>query len=334
MKLHLFCLILQESRHKTYQPKSMRPKVSIILPVKDREKLLPRCLGSIYGQTYRPLEVIIVDNGSTDGTLAEAQNWAKLHTEASFEVKVATERKPGACAARNRGLSDASGEFTLFFDSDDTMRPRLTELAMGEFIDSPDTDIVCWRAEIHQLDGTTRRPSFNPGRPLEDHLVNALLRTQGYMARTADFKAAGGWDESLPGWNDWELGVRLLLRKPKVRALADCLVDIYAQEDSITGKSFSSKAGRWEKSLEAVRRDIEKSDHPDKGRLLHIVTYRETILAAHYAKEGSPQLANKLKGKALNDASLSLTDKILLETAYHYTRHGGRGAWHLLRHFL
>lgn len=312
----------------------MKPKVSVIIPVKDRKALLLRSLNSVKEQTYRPLEVIIVDNGSTDGSLEQAQSWGKQCSDTLFEVKVLSESKPGACAARNRGLREASGEFTLFFDSDDTMRPSLIDRAAAEFINRPGSDIVCWRVEIHQLDGSVRRPSFNPKNPMEDHLVNALLRTQGYMTRTGTFIAAGGWDEELPGWNDWELGMRILLKNPKVSAIQDSLADIYAQEESITGKNFSSKAGRWEKSLNTVKSDIEKSDHPDKSRLRRIVSYRETILAAHYAKEGDSRLANNLRRKVSHEKHLSWSHKIILKAAYHYTRFGGRGAWHLLRHFL
>lgn len=316
----------------------MNPLVSVIVPVKNRERLLLRSLESIKGQTYRPLEVIVVDNGSTDDTLRVAQEWGNANSGTDFKVMILSESKPGVCAARNRGLSQATGKLTVFFDSDDTMRPQLIECAVEEFKKSENTDIVCWKVDIHQLDGTLRQPPFNPDKPLEDHLVNALLRTQGYMAHTEDFRKAGGWNENLMGWNDWELGVRMLLRSDKVVGINEVLVDVYSLEDSITGKDFSSKAGRWEKAIDAVRKDIEGSGHADKSRLLTIVAYREIILAAHYAKEGRADLAETLKGKVLANGNggvkLSLKDKCLLRLAYSYTKRGGRGAWRILRHVL
>ena len=312
----------------------MKPKVSVIVPVKDRRQLLLRCVGSVLGQSYRPLQLIIVDNGSGDGSAEAAREWAVAHSSEDFAVEVLSEPKPGACAARNRGLKAANGEFTFFFDSDDTMRPRLIELAMAEFDKDPNIDIVCWKADIHQLDGSVRQPAFNPGNPLEDHLVNALLRTQGYIARTDTFREAGGWNEDLPGWNDWELGARLLLGNLKVAAINESLVDIYSQPESITGRNFSSKAGCWEKSLAAVATDIERSGRSDNERMLRIVSYRRIILAAHYAKEGSAELAQNLKRETLKDDSLTSLHKMLLNFAYHYTQKGGRGAWHFLRYFL
>ena len=317
----------------------MKPLVSVIVPVKDRRNLLLRCLDSIKRQTYRPLEVLVVDNGSSDGTPEAVQCWGIRNSTKDFRVKVLFESTPGACAARNKGLNQAMGQLTVFFDSDDTMRENLVNRAVEVFTKSPETDVVCWKVDIHQLDGSLRQPPFNPHRAMEDHLVNAILRTQGYMARTGLFRSVGGWDEDLKGWNDWELGVRILLTHPKVVGVDETLVDVYSQEDSITGKDFSSKAGRWEKSLDAVRQDIMESDTPDKGHLLRIVSYREIILAAHYAREGSQELARRLLTDSLADRpdskhTLSLKDKLLLRLAYGYTRKGGRGAWRLLRFLL
>ncbi len=319
----------------------VNPTVSVIVPVKNRKSLLLRCLDSIRRQSYRPLEVLVVDNGSTDDTLEVAQKWSDENSGQGFAVKVLSEPKPGACAARNLGLRNATGEYTIFFDSDDAMRPDLVNRAVAEFEKDKDVDIVCWRVDIHQLDGTVRQPPFNPQRALEDHMVNALLRTQGYIARTEAFRKAGGWNEDLMGWNDWELGVRMLLNNLKVMGINEVLVDVYSQADSITGKNFSSKAGCWEKSLEAVREDIEKCSHPEKSRLLGIVSYREIILAAHYAKEGEMQLANDLKNVALRHISAqqgkglgSFKDRQLLSFAYEYTHRGGRGAWRMMRHLL
>lgn len=311
----------------------MKPKVSVIIPVLNRKELLLRCLDSIERQDYRPLELIIVDNGSTDGTPEVAMKWRIDHSLPDLEVKVVSETKAGACAARNRGLSVASGEFALFFDSDDTMRTDLISRAIREFEKAPETEIVCWRCDLHQLDGTIRRPPFNPKDAMESHLIHALLRTQGYMARTESFRVSGGWNESLPGWNDWELGVRMLIGNPNIVGINEVLVDVFAQTVSITGSNFSSKAGCWEKSLAAVRHDIETSNRSDKKRLLAIVGYREVILAAHYAKEGRMDLAKQLKEKAIKHQPTRFQG-LLLSAVFHYTKHGGRGAWKIVGRFL
>lgn len=316
----------------------MKPTVSIIIPVLNRKDLLLRCLESVVKQTYRPLEVIISDNGSTDGTPETAKEWATQHSTPDFNIKIVSESKPGACAARNHGLSCATGDYILHFDSDDTMRPQLTDRAIREFENNPDADIVCWQCEIHLLDGSIKKPPFNPHNALEDHLINCLLRTQGFMIRANLICNVGGWNDTLPGWNDWELGVRLLLENPKIIGINEVLVDIFCQEKSITGTKFSAQPGRWEKSLNTVREDIENSDIKDKNRLLRIVNYREIILAAHYGKEGKKELATTLRQKTLaklpSGRFQDTLHKVLLNFAYYYTKQGGRGAWRIIRSLM
>lgn len=317
-------------------------KVSIIIPVYNRKELLARTLSSVAKQTWRPLEVIIVDNGSDDGTYEYALEWRDANSVEGLHVEVMREERRGACYARNTGLCAATGRFTLFFDSDDTMRPTLVERAVNGFRDHPEAEIVCWKCLIHTLDGKSKVAPFYPDRGMECHLVHALLRTHGYMAPTELFRKAGGWNEILPCWNDWELGVRMLLavgvsgreRRGKIAGVPEILADIYPQKDSITGDSFSRKVGLWERSLEAVRQTISASRSENKRGMLQTVAYRGMILAACYKKESRPDLAADLLNGMSDDRSLSLMAKIVMRLLYHYTASGGRGAWRIARLFL
>ena len=277
-------------------------RVTVVVPVYNRERLLKRCLDSIAGQDWPDMEVIVVDNASADASMDVALDWARHHRNNHMSVKVISERKRGACAARNKGLACASGEFVIFFDSDDAMRPGLVRSAMDVFRKDERIDIVCWPCCIHQLDGTLRIPPFHPERPFESHMIHTLLRPQGYMARKQVFIFAGGWNETLPGWNDWEFGVRILLNDFRIGYVNDVLADIYAQDESISGSDFSSKAGVWEKSLDAAKVAVSGSWQKDKvkRRLLRVIAYREIILAAHYSREGSRLLSENLKSKAFS----------------------------------
>lgn len=306
--------------------------VSVIIPVLNREKLVSRCLESVRTQTYRPLEVIVVDNGSTDKTLESVSNWiTSLPGDENISASLLSEPSPGACQARNKGLKNATGEFVIFFDSDDEMMPQLVESAVNGFKKNPETDIVTWKCNINLLDGGKKIPSFNISDPMGNHLIHALLRPQGYMGRRKIFEEAGGWNESLSGWNDWELGVRLLLRNPKVTGIPEVMAQIHAQEDSITGTCFHNKEGVWEKSLEAVRKAVKESTHKDKKNILKTLDYREVILAAIYYRERYLSGAKSLKSGLMKH--VAGIDRLLLNFAYHYTRLGGRGAWLLIKPF-
>ena len=93
----------------------MTPLVSVVVPVWNVERLLPRCLDSLVAQTHRPLEVIVVDDGSTDGSRDVMLAYHEKHPE----VHVVTQRHRGIGPARNAGLSVAQGEYVFFVDADD-----------------------------------------------------------------------------------------------------------------------------------------------------------------------------------------------------------------------
>ncbi|MEM6770898.1 MAG: glycosyltransferase family A protein, partial [Bacteroidota bacterium] len=106
---------------------SIQPSVSIVIPVRNGAHFLPRAVASALGQQHRPLEVIVVDNNSTDTTAEVLATLAKAHPE----VKATSCSTPGAAAARNRGLREAQGDWVQFLDVDDTLYPEkvATQLA-------------------------------------------------------------------------------------------------------------------------------------------------------------------------------------------------------------
>ena len=99
--------------------------VSIVVPVYNTEEYLDRCLKSITAQTYRRLEILLVDDGSSDGSGALCERWA----EADERIRVFHKRNAGAGMARNTGIDAARGEYICFFDSDDCVARDVIEKA-------------------------------------------------------------------------------------------------------------------------------------------------------------------------------------------------------------
>lgn len=309
----------------------MRPTISIVIPVYNRQELILRCLDSIAMQSYPPLEIIVVDNGSTDATCLTVIDWIEKQ-KAKKKYRLLIEDKRGATFARQKGLDNAVGDFVLFFDSDDVMNPDLIEKVTNKIMTSPDLDLVCWRCRIHQLDNSVRIPLFQPQKPIENHLIHSLLRTQGYVLKKDFLLKSGGWKKNLPVWNDLELGLRILLLRPKIKYIEEILVDVYAQKNSITGENFTSKEGEWETSLEEMRETVANSQYLDKERILRILNYRKAILAAHYKREGNKTSAKKLMTEV--SEKIKFREKLILKISYLYTAAGLRGAWHIARLFL
>ena len=95
------------------------PLISVIIPVYNVEAYLPRCLDSVIQNTYRNLEIICVDDGSTDGSPEILRDYAQRDAR----ITVITKENGGVSSARNAGLDRATGEFVAFIDSDDFVHP-------------------------------------------------------------------------------------------------------------------------------------------------------------------------------------------------------------------
>ncbi len=113
----------------------MTPKVSVIIPVYNVEQYLPRCLDSVVNQTLKEIEIICVNDGSTDGSLAILQNYA----EKDQRIKIIDKENEGQSVARNIAVKNAKGKFIAFVDSDDWLEINMCEnlytKASGENLD-------------------------------------------------------------------------------------------------------------------------------------------------------------------------------------------------------
>lgn len=106
---------------------------SIILPVFNRGALVVEALNSINAQTYRPIELIIVDDGSTDNTKEVIQKWIEEEKEEGITAKYIYQSNSGPSEARNRGIKEISGQYVQFFDSDDVLYPERLSILVDTF---------------------------------------------------------------------------------------------------------------------------------------------------------------------------------------------------------
>ncbi len=102
-------------------------KISIVVPIYNAEKYLDRCIQSILNQSYKDLEIILIDDGSTDSSNKICNNYQKRDNR----IKFISQKNEGVSAARNRGISEATGEFIGFVDSDDYIQPNMYETLYG-----------------------------------------------------------------------------------------------------------------------------------------------------------------------------------------------------------
>ncbi len=275
-------------------------KVSIIIPVYNRAGIVPRTLKTVLEQTHRPLQVVLVDNNSTDDSLVVLNQFKIDNNAPDFEVVVTQERQQTASAARNRGMQLATGDYLMFFDSDDLMDRRLVQKYVDAFESAPQrADIIITRR--NQIDDTgekTAMPLYKKDL-IANHILHSVLATQAFCARY-DFIKNIEWNNSISHWNDFEYGLRLLLAKPVIGYLeGKPRVDvIYGGEKSITGTNFSVNHGKWEISLRYMVLDIKNSSLLNKQRYYDLLYYRLLVLGAQYQREGHPELAKPAVQKA------------------------------------
>ncbi len=214
-----------------------QPLVSVILPTFNRAALLPLAIQSILDQTYEKFELILVDDGSTDDTEQIVQSFSDSRIR-----YLHLENNVGSSAARNRGIEIAHGDLLAFEDSDDRWLPDKLAIQVRALEQSPATVGVCVCSYQHLKSGKTRRVVHSEekisGQDVIDHLLLGFsYGTQTLLIRKETFAVTGGFDESLPRRQDWELCLRLAAHTSFV-FISDVLVDIFHTEDSITVDPF------------------------------------------------------------------------------------------------
>lgn len=318
------------SRRRFTDMKPFSP-ITIVIPVYNRAGIVKRTLDSVAAQTFRPLSLVIVDNGSTDDTLQVLDRWKRENTDNSLSVKILSEPKPGVCNARNRGLEETDSPYLMYFDSDDVMSPGHVERAMSLFRNNPDADIVGWDVDCVTLTGRHRRLIFAPDDYLFNHIFHASLSTQRYACRTELFRRVGGWDSSVFGWNDYELGIRILLTNPKIIfAGKERTVTVHNQTVSITGTAFSRSPEKWEHSLDMCMKHLSEAGNADAVKWIEIVRAK---LAGHYRKEGHPEEGDRLINEVLRRSS-GWYFRAFIRFVYRFVACGGRGVAILVKLFM
>ncbi|NNF00564.1 MAG: glycosyltransferase family 2 protein [Pyrinomonadaceae bacterium] len=124
------------------------PLVSVVIPFRNREEFLNDAIESIKAQTYKNWELILVDDGSTDGSLKIAQEFADQHPEKIFLLYHPGNVHKGAGATRNLGFRDSNGEYVTFLDSDDVLLPEALEMEIAAFRKYPGAEAVCGKLQF------------------------------------------------------------------------------------------------------------------------------------------------------------------------------------------
>ena len=187
------------------------PSVSAILPVFNGRRFLLNAVRSVLAQTLPPCELIVVDDGSTDGSLSELEGLS-----APFPIRVLRQDNAGQSAARNLAARQAEGEYLAFLDQDDQWHPRHLEQLVEPLEADPavgwaysDFDEIDFEGNLVTRAFLCQQGVKNPKRTIFECVASDLMvLPSASLVRRSAFEQAGGFDEVLSGYEDDDLFVR------------------------------------------------------------------------------------------------------------------------------
>ena len=188
-------------------------RISVVIPVHNRSRLLARALCSVARQSYPPLEVLVVDDGSSDDPQAIQHMWHKAYP--TLPLRWFSIRQRGVSQARNVGIEQARGEWIALLDSDDTWLPHKLQLQATYLQHNPQLQIVHGE-EIWLRNGVRVNPRKSHrksgGNIFFACLARCLISPSAVLLKKSLFAQVGLFAEDLPVCEDYDLWLRITAR--------------------------------------------------------------------------------------------------------------------------
>jgi glycosyltransferase involved in cell wall biosynthesis len=276
------------------QQGQMSPRVSVIIPSYNTAPLIAACLDSVFAQTFRDFEAIVVNDGSPD--TPELERVLQPYLDRIVYIKQPNKRAAGA---RNTGIAKARGEFLAFLDSDDQWLPHHLESQMKQF--EADPTLALAYANSLLIGDPTRQTEFMTRCPSEgkanfESLVveRCQIPIATVVVRKAAIVKAGGFDESLARCDDYDMWLRTAFHGGKIAYTRQVQAHMAIGRPGALGQSSA-------KMSEAYWRILQKADQnlPLNEAQRKLVREREAEIRARYLiEEGKNDLSVRNFAKA------------------------------------
>lgn len=254
------------------------PLVSAIIPTHNRAKILPAAIESVLAQTYKNIEIIIIDDGSKDDTKEIIDDYRQRF---SNFIYLRHEIARGACAARNSGIKAASGEFIAGLDDDDEWLPERIEKMLEKYSD----EYAFVYSESFNRQGNKNRIEKRPPFVTFEEMIKGrnLAGTQ-VLVRKNIIMEAGGFDERLPASQDYDMWLRILEIYPKAIGVNIPLMVRHTSDrvNRISSNKWSKFRGRfkvYKKHKHRMSRDLRRSRLYKIRKILHPRPTLKTVLS-------------------------------------------------------
>jgi glycosyltransferase involved in cell wall biosynthesis len=241
------------------------PLVSVIIPAYNASRFIGEALNSVTTQTYSNLDIIVIDDGSTDQTLETVENYSQR----DVRIRVISQTNRGVSFTRNRGVELANSDLIAFLDSDDRWLPdKLTRQV--EFMTAHPEVAVCFgRVAFMRFDGTmTQQRSSGRLTGLKpEHLLyeNPTVTTSNWMIRRDIFQKFGGFDLTMNYSEDLDYLLRIMLGGDhKIEGINDVLM-CYRTNDSGLSSDLAKMEAGWNQMIEKAKKynaDLVQQHYP------------------------------------------------------------------------
>src|SRR3989338_3544903 len=247
------------------------PKVSVIIPTYNREKFIGRAIESVLAQTYKDLEIIVIDDGSKDNTKEVVQQY-------KGNIKYIYQENGGSSSARNRGIKESAGEHIAFLGSDDIWVPGKLAIQVEILDKNKNIGIVCSRMPIFDKEGKQIgfKPQEHIGKDFNELIAQwGDLPTSTVMTRRECFNKAGFFDTSLKTVQDFDMWLRIARHYDIYEYRDTCLARYYRHGVQNTGNWTNVLQGLLILQKKIVRNYRHLPDFPHQ-------IYRERIVSHQY----------------------------------------------------
>lgn len=255
--------------------------ISVIIPTYNRKEKLPRCIESVLGQSYRNIEILVVDDGSTDGTEELFRNFSDSRLR-----YLRYETNKGACYARNYGAKQAEGELLAYQDSDDVWHFDKLEKQYKLLLSSKADMCFCGMNRMSEAGSRFYYPvhPFHPEHALEEFLAENRASTQTMLMYKEMWEKLK-FDENIRRYQDWDFGIRAA-GSFTLCYLPEALVESEVGADSISSrvKSYPHLLRLHDKH-EELYRQYPGSEAVMNRRLGKRVHRTDPALAAEHFKK-------------------------------------------------
>jgi len=254
-------------------------EVSIIIPTYNRGWIIKEAIESVLAQDFIDFELIVVDDGSTDNTSEILDSYRE-------DITVFRQNNKGVSAARNRGLSEASGRFIAFLDSDDLWLPKKLSRQVDFFNSNPDA-LICQTEELWVRNNMRINPKKRhkklSGMIFERSLALCLISPSAVMIRRSLFDEIGVFDETLPVCEDYDLWLRISCRYPVYLIDTPFIIKRGGHSDQLSASSGLDKF-----RIKAIKKIIESNLLSKTQYKAAVKTLKEkcTIYASGCRKRG------------------------------------------------